>query len=612
MKLRSFLLFAACCLAANAAVATDYYVDATKGSDSADGKSPATAWKTLDRVNDADELVPGDVVRFKSGEVFRGGLKPHSGDPGAPITYTSYGEGLKPSLWRSVALDKESDWVKMGEERWATRGAEVRELKTVELLGDGNWALHQENGAKVSQKVETVDGAKVYRFRCDSTGSAGNHIQWFKSGLSIEKDACYLLSFDIKASKPCALSMRLSGTSAPWPSYGTVILGKALADVETSRCAVAIKASQTADDARVTFYMGGIGDDIDIEIANFETKLVEVDALELGPDVGNIILDGNKAAFKRWFVDDVLNDDGKVKLPGIDQQDDFVYDRGTGRVWFNSKENPAKAHKSIEAAVMRHVVDHSNVHDAIFDGLDIRYGAAHGFGGSNSKRLVIRNCDIAWIGGGDQYQEGGEGRRTRFGNGVEFWSAAEDNVVENNRIWEVYDAALTNQGSGVNTEKNIVYRNNVIWNCEYSFEYWNRDEESITENVLFEDNYCLNAGFGWGHAQRPDRNGRCLMFYSNTAQTKNFVVKNNVFANATESLVRSDKAWTPEQPQLSGNIYWQDPDAFEKLPAYVRWVGAVHIDADAFKTTYQNELGQEKDGKIQKVDVEKLIPTDIR
>ena len=225
---------------------------------------------------------------------------------------------------------------------------------------------------------------------------------------------------------------------------------------------------------------------------------------------------------------------------------------------------------------MRHVINHSNVHDVVFDGLDIRYGAAHGFGGTNSRNMIIRNCDVCWIGGGDQYGEGGTGRRVRFGNGIEFWSAAENNVVENCRLWEIYDAALTNQGSGENVERDIVYRNNLIWNCEYSFEYWNRDEKSKTENVSFVDNVCLQAGYGWGHVQRPDKNGRCLMFYSNTAQTKNFVVKGNVFANATESLVRSDIEWKPEQPQLLENVYWQDN---KDLPFFM-WLKEKYFEKD--------------------------------
>ena len=91
----AFLL--ASSLAACLAGATEYFVDSAAGDDAAAGTSVAAAWKSLDKVNAAD-LKPGDVVRFRRGGLWRGQLVPHSGTPGAPVTYTSYGTGAKPIL----------------------------------------------------------------------------------------------------------------------------------------------------------------------------------------------------------------------------------------------------------------------------------------------------------------------------------------------------------------------------------------------------------------------------------------------------------------------------------------------------------------------------------
>ncbi|MCR5358560.1 MAG: hypothetical protein K6E55_01600 [Thermoguttaceae bacterium] len=268
-------------------------------------------------------------------------------------------------------------------------------------------------------------------------------------------------------------------------------------------------------------------------------------------DVGNIVIDGTRAAFKRWRKED------------LKAQDDFWYDiTGDKRIYYYSDENPGKKYDRLEAAVSKYVISHSGVSYAVVDGFDVRYGGSHGFGGGDVSHYMIRNCDISWIGGGDQGRGGGEGGRVRFGNGIEFWGQADDCLVENNRIWEIYDAALTNQGTGGNVESNITYRGNVIWNAEYSFEYWN-GAGSQTKNILFENNRCYDAGFGWGHVQRPDPNGRCIMMYSNGAPTENFVVRGNTFSNATESLVRVD--FTPENPDwpdrtltLDGNRYFND------------------------------------------------------
>ncbi|MBQ9812613.1 MAG: hypothetical protein IJM54_04785 [Thermoguttaceae bacterium] len=577
---------------ASLAAATDYYVDASKGDDSAKGTSPASAWKTLDRVSSAKELVAGDVVKFKCGEFWRGGLDPRSGEPGKPITYTSYGKGAKPSFWRSIALDKESCWLPEGDNLWATRPTSVRKIGDAgKFMSGGRWFLHQESGANVAESIEKSEsGAETHVFACECCGTASNHIQWCYSSFPVEKGKCYRLSMDVKATKPVSFGARLMKSDSPWSGYGDVVMGKFEPTTEFSRQSIVFKTTTDADDARITIYFGGLPNDVTITIANLEAEEVEVEAFDFGTDVGNIILDGSKAAFKRWTLED------------LKAQDDFCYEKKEGRVWFYSKENPAKVYKTLEAATMRHVINHSNVHDVVFDGLDIRYGAAHGFGGTNSRNMIIRNCDVCWIGGGDQYGEGGTGRRVRFGNGIEFWSAAENNVVENCRLWEIYDAALTNQGSGENVERDIVYRNNLIWNCEYSFEYWNRDENSKTENVSFVDNVCLQAGYGWGHVQRPDKNGRCLMFYSNTAQTKNFVVKGNVFANATESLVRSDIEWKPEQPQLLENVYWQDN---KDLPFFM-WLKEKYFEKDF--DAWRDLTGQEKGANVEKVDVKKLIP----
>ena len=69
-----------------------YYVSST-GSDDNDGKSPDTPWKSTERVN-REPLKPGDGVRFKRGELFRGGINAREG-----VTYAAYGEGEKPRIY---------------------------------------------------------------------------------------------------------------------------------------------------------------------------------------------------------------------------------------------------------------------------------------------------------------------------------------------------------------------------------------------------------------------------------------------------------------------------------------------------------------------------------
>lgn len=89
------VLFLAPALPAHAA---DYHVDARAGDDGADGLSPSTAWRSLDKAN-AVRLEPGDRLLLKSGGAWSGQLRPQgSGAPGRPVRITRYGEGEAPRI----------------------------------------------------------------------------------------------------------------------------------------------------------------------------------------------------------------------------------------------------------------------------------------------------------------------------------------------------------------------------------------------------------------------------------------------------------------------------------------------------------------------------------
>lgn len=83
---------------------TAYYVNAD-GDDFADGKTPATAWRTLKRVSSA-ELQAGDGVFFRRGDIFRGYVEAKTG-----VTYAAYGQGEKPKLYGwDTHLADETKW----------------------------------------------------------------------------------------------------------------------------------------------------------------------------------------------------------------------------------------------------------------------------------------------------------------------------------------------------------------------------------------------------------------------------------------------------------------------------------------------------------------------
>jgi len=99
---------------------TVYYLDATNGNDLNDGLSPATAWKTISKVN-STSFNPGDIIQFKRGETWSGTMLTcdNSGtDADNMVTYQDYGSGDKPILKNPPGTNTRvvritADWVKV-------------------------------------------------------------------------------------------------------------------------------------------------------------------------------------------------------------------------------------------------------------------------------------------------------------------------------------------------------------------------------------------------------------------------------------------------------------------------------------------------------------------
>jgi len=527
------------------------YVDSGSGDDRNSGESPALAWASLERVNGAD-LKPGDIVRFRRGASWRGSLEPVSGEEGSPVTYSAYGEGEKPLLLGSESRGDPADWTEIREDIWATEKPVWIPRQTVQDLRRTEWRCHNEAGAKVSLDRREIEGGGVLEIQCRAPGSRSNHIQiwgpaveWGKAG-----DAGHLLfRFRARCDKPFRTGgIGILRSGPPWATFASGGPAGPAIGTEWSDHEVALRILAKEDPARLHLNLGGLLPEGSVlELEPLELVAADASRRRLDVDVGNVIFDhGSRCGWKRRSIEELKN------------PYEYCYDPENQRVFVRLEKNPAEVHGSVELALRRHIVDQGGRHDVVYDGLALRYGAAHGFGGGGTARLVIRNCDLSYIGGGHQFTRE-DGKPVRFGNAIEFWGACRDHLVEGCRIWEVYDAALTNQGRGPDSvQENITYRNNLIWNCEYSFECWNNPETARTRNIRFVHNTCVNAGTVWSHAQRPDRNGSHLMFYSNFADTEGIVVKHNIFCRSTEWGSRYSAGWRP-LPEIDCNI-WHAPE----------------------------------------------------
>jgi len=520
--------------------ATTYYVS-NGGSDDAGGKSPATSWRSVNRAN-GGPLRPGDVVRFKRGDCWREQLIPHSGDETGHVTYSAYGSGPKPLLLGSVEMNDPADWKHEGGNVWTTvqpTPSGPERLANPSLTADATrWNLYYEHGGEARGARDTAEydsAPAAYRVRCVKPGKAGSNIQLYTGPFRVERGKLYRLTFRAKCTKPFRLfPPRIMKSGPPWTSYAPARHLRHAGITETwATCSYLYTAGVTADDARLAFFFGGMLPEAatfwldSLSLADCATRKALV------RDVGNIIFDGEASCGVKVFERSKLKSQGQ-----------YWYDEDRCVLKLYSTECPTSRYTDIECAIRNHIVDQGGASYVIYENLALKYGAAHGFGGGNTHHIIVRDCDLGYIGGGDQ--RGGSGT-VRFGNGVEFWANAHDNLVERCRLWEIYDAALTHQSNGPRTKQyNITYRNNVIWNCEYSFEYWNRPEDSETHHIVFDNNTCINAGHGWGHTQRPDPSGRHLCFYTSPAQIRDFFIRNNVFHEAKRNAFYAP-TWTREQ-----------------------------------------------------------------
>ena len=97
------MFFLAATLAVAAATSAEVRYVSNMGDDSADGKTPATAWRSLKKLS--ADLPAGGTALLRCGDTFFGEIKVKGGpDEEHPTVVTSYGEGAKPVLTYSKVI----------------------------------------------------------------------------------------------------------------------------------------------------------------------------------------------------------------------------------------------------------------------------------------------------------------------------------------------------------------------------------------------------------------------------------------------------------------------------------------------------------------------------
>lgn len=597
MKHLPLILLALLFWTATTLSAATYYVDNEKGNDQNKGTSPETAWKSIKQVNQA-KLLPGDSVLFRCGGFWRGNVLCQSGAVEKPVTYASYGKGPRPVITGSVPLDKISDWNKVPDldNIWVTNKATLGKEKIVSApFTKINWHSYCDDDGKIDFKILADQSGKKmpkeYQLTCLNSGQRSTNIQFTLAPFEVFSDKALVLRFKAKATVPFTIkSVSLMRKIAPWGSLGNCQTPKTDITTDWKEFEITFFTHKSEKDGRLSFFIGkDLPKGCVFSFVPLDAYFVDVHSNGINIDVGNMILiekgkDQKFAGFKRWSVKE------------LKEQADYYYDPETSLVYFRSDINPAEKYQMAEAALKCHIFS-SNAH-IVIDGFTMINGAAHGVGGGGIKAndIVIRNCDISWIGGGHLYTRNGQ--CTRYGNGIEFYGGGRNCLVENNTFSEVYDVAMTIQGRGEVVNENIIWRNNVVHHCEQAYEIWFSEKNSVIRNVIFENNTCVDAGICWGHRQRPDKRGTHLLGYGLKTNKIDHIIRNNVFANTNQNLIWYYNGRIGEF-DIDNNVWWDDSmnTHSEKEQKLFAW--DVNKNQVSFKE-YQKRTGNDKNSKTVK------------
>ena len=138
--------------------------------------------------------------------------------------------------------------------------------------------------------------------------------------------------------------------------------------------------------------------------------------------------------------------------------------------------------------------------------------------------------------------------------------------MDNCYIDQVYDAGVTHQishtAAGDYIMKNVTYSNNVILNCIYSIEHFNRANAGTTRylaNITYKNNLCRFAGYGFGNT-RPNKGAASHIRSGTIVDTANFVIENNIFDRSLDVLFKLQTGGD-EQIQWKNNVYIHRLDA---------------------------------------------------
>lgn len=270
---------------------------------------------------------------------------------------------------------------------------------------------------------------------------------------------------------------------------------------------------------------------------------------------------------------------GTPKYYGVDEllkNGDFHHDLENHVLYmYLDKGNPASVYDDIEIGTRATIFQAlRDTVDVTVDNLAFKYAGLFAIiGQERTRNLRVTNCELGWV-GGCRFMKGKVG----LGNAISYWKDTEGALVENCWIYQCYDAGITPQGvTEPHTYKNLVFRKNLIEYCNYSIEVFDRNNESVWDGLVIEDNIMRFAGYGFLPANaRPDSRVGVAHFLGWTWNYDEFPGKgvticNNIFDCSARNMVFWSGKTYESGLVISGNSFYQKANATGKAMLFAEY-----------------------------------------
>lgn len=204
---------------------------------------------------------------------------------------------------------------------------------------------------------------------------------------------------------------------------------------------------------------------------------------------------------------------------------------------YSSNGNPAKIFEQIELSRKDgNFKIKSTSHDIRLNNLECFYGQDFFFA-ADLKNIELSYCVFAWQ-GGHYYPARGKGDRRRYGGGGGCWHGCDTVLVHHCFFTQQFDCSCTPQFGGSLSDhspaifKDFKYYDNLVEYCEWSFEYYNGQTDSLEnkfDGLYLGYNFMRKCGYGFGDKHGSSRHIRSG---SSVNPCYNSLFESNIFDRA--------------------------------------------------------------------------------